>query len=102
MNKVRGSGSGDGRTRRAELLSPWAYQYGISIARMELHDPITLGDELQFCETGNRLALVFLNTSRDVVKQVYTESATDCHARVESALAALHWHVANCADCTED
>jgi hypothetical protein len=35
---------------------------------MELNEPIALGDELQFCETGNRLALEFLRISRDVLK----------------------------------
>jgi hypothetical protein len=55
---------------------------------MELNDPITLWNELQFCEVGNRLALVFLDTSRDAVKQVYTESVTD--AQAVSILHSLH------------
>ena len=33
--------------------------------RMELNDPITISNEYHFCEVGNRLALVFLNASRD-------------------------------------
>ena len=69
---------------------------------MELNDLTTVSDELRFCETGNRLALVFLNTSRDVAKQVYAESAADALSRVYSTLNALHWHVANCPDCNGD
>jgi hypothetical protein len=69
---------------------------------MELNNLTTVGDELQFCETGNRLALVFLNTSQDVVKQVYAESVADALSRVYSTLNALHWHIANCPDFKED
>jgi hypothetical protein len=69
---------------------------------MELNDPITISNEYHFCEVGNRLALEFLEASRESVKQVYTESAADAQSRVYSALNALHWHVANCPNCNED
>jgi hypothetical protein len=69
---------------------------------MELNDPITISNEYQFCEVGNRLALVFTKASRDLVAMVYTESVTVAQARVDTTLAALHWHVANCPDCNED
>jgi hypothetical protein len=62
-------------------------------------EPITLSSEIQFCEEGNRLALVFLNASRDAVSKVYTESITDAQARVDTALKVLHWHVNTCPDC---
>lgn len=71
------------------------------MVRMELGDPITMGNEPQFCEEGNRLALVFLNESRYAVRMVYSESVTDARARVDTALSALHWHVASCPDCNE-
>lgn len=75
---------------------------GSYMAHMELEDPISIGNEPQFCDEGNRLALVFLNESRYAVRMVYTESATNAKARVDTALSALHWHVANCPDCNED
>jgi hypothetical protein len=60
---------------------------------MELNDPITISNEYQFCEVGNWFALV-LEASR--------ESVTDAQARVDTTLAALHWHVANYPYCNED
>ena len=87
--------------RRRRTAVSWVGRAS-STAPMELNDPITVDDKLQFCETGNRLALVFLNTSRDVVKQVYAESVADALSRVYSALNALHWHIANCPDCNGD
>jgi hypothetical protein len=71
---------------------------------MELNDPITTSNEYQFCEVGNRLALVFTKASRDLVAMamVYTQSVTDAQARVDTTFAALHWHVANCPYCNED
>ena len=45
---------------------------------MELNDPITISNEYHFCEVGNRLALVFLNASRDAVAMVYTEVRDGC------------------------
>jgi hypothetical protein len=68
---------------------------------MELNDPITISNEYQFCEVGNWFALV-LEPSRDSVAMVYTESVTDAQARVDTTLAALHWHVANYPYCNED
>ena len=41
-----------------ELLSPWVGRAS-NTALMELNDLTTVSDELRFCETGNRLALVF-------------------------------------------
>jgi len=69
---------------------------------MELNDPITISNECQFCEVGNRLTLVFLEASRDSVAMVYTESVTDAQARVDTTLAALHWHVAHYPYWNED
>ena len=69
---------------------------------MELNEKTTLSSEIQFCEKGNRLAMVFVNASREIARKVYTESVTDAQARVDTALSALHWHVANCPDCNED
>ncbi len=57
--------------------------------RMELNDPITISNEYHFCEVGNRLAIVFLNASRDAVAMIYTESVTDAQSRVDTALSAL-------------
>lgn len=66
---------------------------------MELNEPILLKGAIHFCHTGNLYAYRFLDESADVVKQIYTEPLTDAKARVESALTALHWHVAHCTDC---
>jgi hypothetical protein len=69
---------------------------------MELNDQITISNEYQFCEEGNRLALVFMKASRDSVAMLCTESVTDAQTRVDTTLSALRWHVANCPDCNED
>jgi hypothetical protein len=47
--------------------------------RMELNDPITISNEYHFCEVGNRLALVFLNASRDAaaVTDAQSQGATN-------------------------
>ena len=54
---------------------------------MELNDPITISNEYQFCEEGNRLALVFMKASRDSVAMLYTESVTDAQTRVDTTLS---------------
>jgi hypothetical protein len=70
---------------------------------MELNEPIALGDELQFCETGNRLALEYLRISRDVLQDaVATENEAYLKSRIVNSFEALLSHTRHCPYCNED
>ena len=70
---------------------------------MELNEPITLNGELQFCETGNRLALEYLRISRDVLKDVVAaDNETFLKSRIVNSFEALLSHTRHCPNCNED
>ena len=76
---------------------------GTTRLRMELNEPITVRDELQFCNIGNRLALDYLRICRDVLKDVAAgDSEAYLRSRISNALEALLSHTRHCTRCNED
>ena len=75
----------------------------ITMMRMELKEPIDLDDELDFCDTGNRLALDYLRISRDVLKGVSTgDDEGYLKSRITNAFEALLSHARHCSNCKRD
>ena len=75
----------------------------ITMTRMELKEPINLDDKLDFCDTGNRLALDFLRISRDVLKGVATgDDEAYLKSRITNAFEALLIHARHCPHCKHD
>ena len=80
-----------------------SYFGSITMTRMELKDPITSGDELDFCDTGTRLALNYLRICRDVLQGVSTgDDEGYLKSRVINAFEALLSHARHCPHCHED
>lgn len=70
------------------------------MTRIELNEPIMLGDELQFCDIGNRLALHYLRISRDVLNGVGSgDDEAYLKSRISNAFEALLSHTRHCAQC---
>ena len=75
----------------------------ITMTRMEVKEPIAIDDELDFCETGNRLALDYLRISRDVLKGVSTgDDEAYLKSRITNAFEALLSHARHCLHCKQD
>jgi hypothetical protein len=69
---------------------------------MDINEPITLDDELLFCERGNDLAMFFLSESREAVKLAGVAVPGELMVRVQTALRSLIVHRMECADCNEE
>jgi hypothetical protein len=75
----------------------------VTITRMKLKDTITLDPELDFCDTGNRLALDYLRISRDVLQGVSTgDDEGYLKSRIANAFEALLSHARHCPHCNQD
>jgi hypothetical protein len=62
-----------------------------------------LGDESQFCDTGNRLALDYVRIARDVLKGVSTgDDEAYLKSRITNAFEALLRHARHCPHCHKD
>jgi hypothetical protein len=69
---------------------------------MDLNEPITLDDEMLFCERGNDLAMFFLSESRQAVKFAGVSIPGELVVRVQTALRSLIVHRIECPDCNEE
>jgi hypothetical protein len=75
----------------------------ITMTRMELKDPIASDDRLDFCDTGNRLALDYLRIGRDVLQGVSTgDDEAYLKSRITNAFEALLSHAGQCPHCKHD
>jgi len=73
------------------------------MTRMELKDHITSDNKLNFCDTGNRLALDYLRISRDVLKGVSSgDDEGYLKSRITNAFEALLSHARHCPHCKQD
>jgi|HubBroStandDraft_5_1064220.scaffolds.fasta_scaffold1043380_2 hypothetical protein len=69
---------------------------------MDLNEPLILNGEYQFCEVGNRLALDYLDSAYDAVRNIYEGNFAPIRQRTDEALLKLAEHANCCADCNED
>ena len=75
----------------------------VTMTRMELKDPIASDDELNFCDTGTRLALDYLRICRDVLQGVATgDDEAYLKSRITNAFEALLSHARHCPHCKQD
>jgi len=73
------------------------------MTRMELKNPITFDDKLDFCDTGTRLALDYLRISRDVLQGVSTgDDEGYLKSRITNAFETLLSHARQCPHCNQD
>ena len=75
----------------------------VTMTRMELKDPIASDDELNFCDTGTRLALDYLRICRDVLQGVATgDDEAYLKSRITNAFEALLSHARHCPHCKQN
>ena len=75
----------------------------VTMTHMELKYPIASDDELDLCDTGNRLALDYLRISRDVLQGVATgDDEAYLKSRITNAFEALLSHTRHCPHCKQD
>ena len=75
----------------------------ITMTLMEMKQPITIDDRLDFCNTGTRLALDYLRICRDVLQGVSTgDDEGYLKGRITNAFEALLSHARHCSHCKRD
>lgn len=73
------------------------------MTHMELKQPITLGDKLDFCETGTRLALDYLRFCRDMLEGISTgDDEGYLKSQITNAFEALLSHARHCSHGNRD
>jgi len=70
---------------------------------MDLNEPISVRDELQFCDIRSHLAQDYLRICRDVLNDVAAgDSEAYLRSRINNELEAPLSHTRHCPRCNED